>query len=149
MGLPSSGMFDPTAAGAAPVTARVRAAGGLVVADEVQYGLGRSGSHFWGFERRGLEPDIVTMGKPVGNGYPMGVVVASRALIEAFQARFGFFSTFGGNAVAAAAGLAVPQGLDPEQLLANAAAPPRFFSGKPPPRPPPPPTPSPGRRAPP
>jgi 4-aminobutyrate aminotransferase-like enzyme/Ser/Thr protein kinase RdoA (MazF antagonist) len=118
----SSGIFDPPPAWAAAVTARVRAAGGLVVADEVQYGLGRSGSHFWGFERRGLEPDIVTLGKPVGNGYPMGVVVANRALIEAFQAKFGFFSTFGGNAVAAAAGLAVLKVLEREQLMANAAA---------------------------
>src|SRR5208282_1535214 len=87
-----------------------------------QYGLGRPGSHFWGFERRGLEPDIVTLGKPVANGYPMGVVVANRSLIEAFQAKFGFFSTFGGNAVAAAAGLAVLEVLDAEDLMANAAA---------------------------
>jgi len=121
-GITSSGIFDPPAAWAAAVTARVRAAGGLIVADEVQYGLGRSGSHFWGFERRGLNPDIVTMGKPVGNGYPMGVVIANRALVEAFQARFGFFSTFGGNPVAAAAGLAVLRVLDQEQLMANAAA---------------------------
>jgi 4-aminobutyrate aminotransferase-like enzyme len=120
--LTSSGVFDPPAAWAAAVSARVRAAGGLIVADEVQYGLGRSGSHFWGFERRGLRPDIVTMGKPVGNGYPMGVVVANRSLIEAFQATYGFFSTFGGNAVAAAAGLAVLEVLDHEQLMANAAA---------------------------
>jgi 4-aminobutyrate aminotransferase-like enzyme/Ser/Thr protein kinase RdoA (MazF antagonist) len=118
----SSGIFDPPPAWAAAVSARVRAAGGLVVADEVQYGLGRSGSHFWGFERRGLEPDIVTLGKPVANGYPMGVVVANRALIEAFQAKFGFFSTFGGNAVAAAAGLAVLKVLEREQLMANAVA---------------------------
>jgi 4-aminobutyrate aminotransferase-like enzyme/Ser/Thr protein kinase RdoA (MazF antagonist) len=116
----SSGIFDPPAAWAATVSGRVRAAGSLVVADEVQYGLGRSGSHFWGFERRGLVPDIVTLGKPVGNGYPMGVVVAGRALIEAFQARFGFFSTFGGNPVAAAAGLAVLAVLEREQLMANA-----------------------------
>ena len=101
----SSGIFDPPAAWADAVSVSVRAAGGLIVADEVQYGLGRPGSHFWGFERRGLRPDIVTMGKPVANGYPMGVVVANRALIEAFQAKFGFFSTFGGNAVAAAAGV--------------------------------------------
>jgi 4-aminobutyrate aminotransferase-like enzyme/Ser/Thr protein kinase RdoA (MazF antagonist) len=118
----SSGIFDPPAAWAAAVAGRVRAAGSLVVADEVQYGLGRSGSHFWGFERRGLVPDIVTLGKPVGNGYPMGVVVAGRGLIEAFQARFGFFSTFGGNAVAAAAGLAVLAVLEREQLMANALA---------------------------
>jgi len=116
----SSGIFDPPAAWADAVSSRVRAAGGLIVADEVQYGLGRPGSHFWGFERRGLKPDIVTMGKPVANGYPMGVVVANRALIEAFQAKFGFFSTFGGNAVAAAAGLAVLEVLDRERLMANA-----------------------------
>jgi len=120
--LTSSGIFDPPSAWARALGARLRAAGCLIVADEVQYGLGRCGSHFWGFERRGLEPDIVTLGKPVGNGYPMGVVIANRALIEAFQARFGFFSTFGGNAVAAAAGLAVLQVLDAEQLMANAAA---------------------------
>jgi 4-aminobutyrate aminotransferase-like enzyme len=118
--LTSSGILDPPAAWAAAVAARVRAAGALIVADEVQYGLGRSGSHFWGFARRGLEPDIVTMGKPVGNGYPMGVVIAGRTLIEDFQAKYGLFSTFGGNAVAAAAGLAVLEALDREQLMSNA-----------------------------
>jgi 4-aminobutyrate aminotransferase-like enzyme/Ser/Thr protein kinase RdoA (MazF antagonist) len=116
----SSGIFDPPSAWGAALEAQVRAAGGLIVADEVQYGLGRSGSHFWGFERRGLTPDIVTLGKPVANGYPMGVVVANRHLIEAFQAKFGFFSTFGGNAVAAAAALAVLKVLDGEDLMANA-----------------------------
>ena len=118
----SSGIFDPPAAWGAALRARMRAAGSLIVADEVQYGLGRSGSHLWGFERRGLEPDIVTLGKPVANGYPMGVVVANRELIEAFQAKFGFFSTFGGNAVAAAAALAVLEVLDGEELMANALA---------------------------
>jgi 4-aminobutyrate aminotransferase-like enzyme/Ser/Thr protein kinase RdoA (MazF antagonist) len=118
----SSGIFDPPPSWAAALSSRVRTAGALIVADEVQYGLGRSGSHFWGFERRGLEPDIVTLGKPVANGYPMGVVIANRALIEAFQAKFGFFSTFGGNAVAASAGLAVLEVLDAEHLMANAAA---------------------------
>jgi len=117
----SSGIFDPPAGWAQAVEQRVRAAGALVVADEVQYGLGRSGSHLWGFERRGLRPDIVTLGKPVANGYPMGVVVANRALIEAFQAKHGFFSTFGGSAVAAAAALAVLTVLDREELMANAA----------------------------
>jgi 4-aminobutyrate aminotransferase-like enzyme len=121
----SSGIFDAPPAWLAVVAERVRAAGGLVVADEVQYGLGRSGSHFWGFERRGLtgpglSPDIVTLGKPVGNGYPMGVVIANRSLIEAFQARFGFFSTFGGSPVAAAAGRAVLAVIDRQGLLANA-----------------------------
>jgi 4-aminobutyrate aminotransferase-like enzyme len=125
--LTSSGIHDPPPAWASTVAARVRAAGGLIVADEVQYGLGRSGSHFWGFERRGLSlpglaPDIVTLGKPVANGYPMGVVIANRTVIEAFQAKFGFFSTFGGNPVAAAAALAVLKVLDGEQLMANAQA---------------------------
>jgi 4-aminobutyrate aminotransferase-like enzyme/Ser/Thr protein kinase RdoA (MazF antagonist) len=117
----SSGIFDPPVGWAEAVSARVRAAGGLIVADEVQYGLGRCGSHFWGFERRGLRPDIVTLGKPVANGYPMGVVIANRSLIEAFQATFGFFSTFGGNAVAAAAALAVLTVIDREELVRNAA----------------------------
>ena len=116
----SSGVFDAPPQWARLVESRVRAAGALIVADEVQYGLGRAGSHFWGFERRGLQPDIVTLGKPVANGYPMGVVVANRAVIEAFQAKFGFFSTFGGNAVAAAAALAVLEVLEREELMANA-----------------------------
>lgn len=125
--LTSSGIHDPPPAWAATLAARVRAAGGLIVADEVQYGLGRSGSHFWGFERRGmsrpgLAPDIVTLGKPVANGYPMGVVLANRTVIEAFQAKFGFFSTFGGNPVAAAGALAVLKVIDGEQLMANAQA---------------------------
>ncbi len=118
--LTSTGILDAPTQWAQALAERVHAAGGLIVADEVQYGLGRCGSNFWGFERRGLLPDIVTLGKPVGNGYPMGVVIANRALIEAFQAKFGFFSTFGGNAVAAAAGLAVLKVLDQEQLVDNA-----------------------------
>ena len=120
-GYTSNGVYDPPSAWLAPVAARVRASGALIVADEVQYGLGRSGSHRWGFERRGLVPDIVTLGKPVGNGFPLGVVVAPRALVDAFQQRHGFFSTFGGIAVAAAAGLAVLEVLERESLQANAA----------------------------
>jgi 4-aminobutyrate aminotransferase-like enzyme/Ser/Thr protein kinase RdoA (MazF antagonist) len=119
--LTSSGIFDPPPAWFAALTTPLRDAGTLIVADEVQYGLGRCGSHFWGFERRGLRPDLVTLGKPVGNGFPLGVVISSRSIIEEFQARFGFFSTFGGNAVAAAAGLAVLQVLEREQLQQNAA----------------------------
>jgi 4-aminobutyrate aminotransferase-like enzyme/aminoglycoside phosphotransferase (APT) family kinase protein len=116
----SSGIFDPPAAWLAAITTRVRAAGGLVVGDEVQYGLGRSGSHFWGFERRGYVPDIVTLGKPIGNGFPMGVVITRRELVEEFQSSNGFFSTFGGNAVAAEAGRAVLRVLDEQALQANA-----------------------------
>jgi 4-aminobutyrate aminotransferase-like enzyme/Ser/Thr protein kinase RdoA (MazF antagonist) len=120
--LTSSGIFDPPPEWAAVIEPMVRAAGGLIVADEVQFGLGRSGSHFWSFERRGLRPDIVTLGKPLGNGYPMGVIIANRALIENFQRKFGFFSTFGGNAVAASAGRAVLHVLREEGLMANALA---------------------------
>ena len=118
----SSGVFDAPPEWARIVESRVRAAGALIVADEVQYGLGRAGSHFWGFQRRGLQPDIVTLGKPVANGYPMGVVAANREVIETFQAKFGFFSTFGGNAVAAAAALAVLEVIDREELMSNACS---------------------------
>jgi 4-aminobutyrate aminotransferase-like enzyme len=118
----SNGIFDPPPAWLDEMIRRIRQAGALIVGDEVQYGLGRSGTHFWGFERRGLLPDIVTLGKPVGNGFPLGVVVARRELIEKFQAKYGFFSTFGGNPVAAAAGMAVLQTLDREQLMASAQA---------------------------
>ncbi len=116
----SSGIFDPPAAWLTAITTRVRAAGALIVGDEVQYGLGRSGSNFWGFERRGYVPDIVTLGKPIGNGFPMGVVITSRDLVEKFQATNGFFSTFGGNAVAAEAALAVLRVLDEQGLQGNA-----------------------------
>jgi 4-aminobutyrate aminotransferase-like enzyme len=116
----SNGIYDPPSDWMAPLTDAVHAAGGLVIADEVQYGLGRSGSHFWGFERRGYVPDIVTLGKPMGNGYPLGAVITRRSLLEGFQKQTGFFSTFGGNPVAAAAGLAVLEVLEREQLMANA-----------------------------
>ena len=118
----SSGIYDPPPGWMDAVATRVRAVGGLIVADEVQYGLARSGSHFWGFDRRGLVPDIITLGKPMGNGYPMGAVIANRHMIEAFQRQCGFFSTFGGNPVAAAAGLAVLDVLEREGLRENAAA---------------------------
>ncbi len=119
-GLTSSGIHDPPPDWLEALVAPLRAAGALLVGDEVQYGLGRSGSHFWGFERRGFAPDIVTLGKPVGNGFPLGVVIARRELVEAFQARFGLFSTFGGNAVAAAAGLAVLDVIEREGLQGRA-----------------------------
>ncbi len=118
--LTSTGIFDPPPTWIAPIAAAVRKEGGLIIGDEVQFGLGRSGSHFWGFTRRGYHPDIVTLGKPVGNGYPLGVVVTRRAILEKFQRDTGFFSTFGGNPVAAAAGLAVLDILDKERLVDNA-----------------------------
>lgn len=118
--LTSSGIYDVPAAWAASLTEAARAAGALVIGDEVQYGLGRSGTHFWGFERRGYVPDLVTLGKPVGNGFPVGVVITRRALLEQFQKQTGFFSTFGGNPVAGAAGMAVLEVMRDEQLQENA-----------------------------
>jgi len=100
--------------------AKVRAAGGLCIADEVQIGFGRTGAQFWGFEWHGVVPDIVTLGKPIGNGHPMGAVVCTPAVAEAFANGMEFFSTFGGNPVSAAIGNAVLEVIQEEELQANA-----------------------------
>lgn len=89
------------------IYAAVRSIGGVCIADEVQIGLGRVGSHFWGFETQDLIPDIVTLGKPLGNGYPMGAVITTRAIAESFSNGMEYFNTFGGNPVACAIGLSV------------------------------------------
>lgn len=99
----------------------VRAAGGLLIADEVQPGFGRLGSHFWGHDWIGFAPDVVTVGKPMGNGYPVGAVLARADVMAAFRGAFGYFNTFGGNPVAAAAAIAVLEVMDDEGLQANAA----------------------------
>jgi 4-aminobutyrate aminotransferase-like enzyme len=99
----------------------VRAAGGICIADEVQTGFGRLGDAFWGFELQGVVPDVVVLGKPAGNGMPLGVVVTTRALADAFDTGMEFFSTFGGNPVACAAGLAVLEVIEREGLQAEAA----------------------------
>lgn len=98
----------------------VRAAGGLYIADEVQPGFSRTGETMWGFERHGVIPDMVVMGKPMGNGFPMGGVAMKPELLADFGARAGYFNTFGGNPVAAAAGLAVLETLLSEKLQENA-----------------------------
>ncbi len=98
----------------------VRAAGGLVVADEVQAGLCRLGDHVWGFEDSGVVPDIVTIGKPMGNGHPVAAVVTTPEIAARFAQRFGYFNTFAGNPVSAAAGLAVFDVIEEEDLLGNA-----------------------------
>jgi 4-aminobutyrate aminotransferase-like enzyme/Ser/Thr protein kinase RdoA (MazF antagonist) len=85
----------------------VRGAGGVAIADEVQTGFGRLGTHFWGFEGQGVVPDVVVLGKPIGNGFPLGAVVTTREIADAFDNGMEFFSTFGGNPVSCAAGLAV------------------------------------------
>ena len=102
------------------VAAKVRAAGGMIIADEVQYGFGRPGTHMWGFEHHGMKPDIVTIGKPVGDGFPLGVVVTTPRILNAFTKATGLFSTFGGNPVACAAGMAVLDVIEREELMENA-----------------------------
>src|SRR5262249_53018238 len=97
-----------------------REAGVVCIADEVQVGFGRLGTHFWGFETQGVVPDIVVLGKPIGNGFPLGAVITTREIAESFANGMEFFSTFGGNPVACAAGLAVLDVLQDESLQENA-----------------------------
>ncbi|GHH69313.1 4-aminobutyrate aminotransferase [Streptosporangium violaceochromogenes] len=98
----------------------VRAAGGLCVADEVQVGFGRVGRSFWGFELQGVVPDIVTMGKPMGNGHPLAAVVTTPEVARSFVTGMEWFNTFGGNPVSAEIGLAVLDVIDDERLQAHA-----------------------------
>lgn len=98
----------------------VRAAGGVCVADEVQTGFGRAGTHFWMFETQGVIPDIVTLGKPIGNGHPLGAVITTPAIAESFANGMEYFNTFGGNPVSCAAGLAVLDVIRDEELQENA-----------------------------
>ncbi|MFC2966981.1 aspartate aminotransferase family protein [Acidimangrovimonas pyrenivorans] len=107
------GFLDPT-------VEVVRRAGGIVIADEVQPGFGRIGSHFWGHERLGFAPDVVTLGKPMGNGHPVGAVVARPEVMAAFRQAFGYFNTFGGNPVSCAAANAVLDVIETERLVENA-----------------------------
>lgn len=116
----SDGLYSVPAGYLDPAIAEIRRAGGIVIADEVQTALGRTGTHFWGFQHAGIVPDIVTMGKPMGNGIPLGVVVARRSLVEGFLQTQRYFNTFGGNQVAAAAGLAVLDVIEKEKLQENA-----------------------------
>ncbi len=104
----------------AEVYGHVRAAGAVCIADEVQVGFGRLGTHFWGFETQGVVPDIVVLGKPIGNGFPLAAVVTTPEIANSFDNGMEFFSTFGGNPVACAAGLAVLDVLEEEQLQQRA-----------------------------
>ncbi|OCC00760.1 hypothetical protein BA190_32195 [Labrys sp. WJW] len=104
------------------VYAMVRAAGGLCVADEVQVGFGRVGSHWWAFELQDVVPDIVTMGKPIGNGHPMAAVVTTKEVAASFNNGMEYFNTFGGNPVSCAVGLAVLDVIERDGLRANALA---------------------------
>ena len=100
--------------------AHVRRTGGVCIADEVQTGLGRLGTHLWAFETQGVVPDIVVLGKPLGNGHPLAAVITTRAIAEAFDNGMEFFSTFGGNTVSCAVGLAVLDVLRDERLQEHA-----------------------------
>ncbi len=99
---------------------RTRKAGGICIADEVQVGFGRVGSHFWGFELQGVVPDIVTLGKPIGNGHPLAAVVTTKEIADSFNNGMEFFNTFGGNPVSCAIGMAVLDVIESEELQANA-----------------------------
>ena len=104
----------------AKALAHVHAAGGLFIADEVQAGFGRLGSHLWGHQMLGVVPDIVTLGKPMGNGHPLAAVIARPELISGFTERNMYFNTFAGNPVSAAVGAAVLDVLEDERLVENA-----------------------------
>ena len=99
---------------------RARSAGALCIADEVQVGFGRVGTAMWAFEEHGVVPDIVTIGKPIGNGHPLGAVVTTRALAAQFANGMEWFSTFGGNPVSCGAGMAVLDVIEREGLMARA-----------------------------
>lgn len=103
-----------------PVIAAVRKAGGLIIADEVQPGFGRLGTHMWAHQKNGFVPDIVTVGKPMANGHPVGGVVTRSDYLAAFRKSFRYFNTFGGNAVSCAAAMATLEVLVDEDLMANA-----------------------------
>jgi len=103
-----------------PAVRLVREAGGLFVADEVQAGFGRLGDSMWGFERHGVLPDLVTMGKPMGNGHPIAAVVGRASLLEEFARRRHYFNTYGGNNVSCAAARAVLRVIREEGLVQNA-----------------------------
>lgn len=116
----SDGVYADPAGFLAPAVAAARAAGGLYVADEVQPGFGRTGAAMWGFQRHQVIPDLVTMGKPMGNGYPVAALVAQAIHLERFGREARYFNTFGGNPVAAAAANAVLDVIERDDLIQHA-----------------------------
>lgn len=104
------------------VYARVRAEGGLCIADEVQVGFGRMGSSFWGFEQSGVTPDLITIAKPMGNGFPIGGVITSKRIADALASQGQFFASTGGNPLSCRVGLAVLDAMETEGLQQNALA---------------------------
>jgi 4-aminobutyrate aminotransferase-like enzyme/Ser/Thr protein kinase RdoA (MazF antagonist) len=120
-GLTSDGIWVPSRGGTATLVERAHTAGGLFVADEVQGGYGRLGEHLWAFAHYGIAPDIVTLGKPMGNGYPVAAMITRKDIVDRFPFAGEVFSTFGGNPVAAQAALAVLDVIEDERLVANSA----------------------------
>ena len=119
--LPSvAGQVVPPAGYLAGVYARIRAAGGVCIADEVQTGLGRLGEFYWGFEQQDAQPDIVVLGKPLGNGHPLGAVVTTAEIARSFDNGIEFFSTFGGSTLSCRTGTEVLRIVDDERLQENA-----------------------------
>lgn len=116
----SDGLYPDPAGFLKPAVDLIRAEGGIFIADEVQPGFGRTGEAFWGFGRHGLVPDMVTMGKPMGNGFPLSGVAMRPGLVAEFGSKARYFNTFGGNPVAAAAGMAVLDVIEGEGLQGNA-----------------------------
>jgi 4-aminobutyrate aminotransferase-like enzyme len=119
-GFTSDGVWTPAPEEVQAIARATREAGGLLVADEVQAGHGRSGEYLWSFAQFGFAPDVVTLGKPMGNGYPVAAVIARQELFDRLKAETEVFSTFGGNPVAARAALAVLDVIDDERLIENA-----------------------------
>ncbi|MDG5497503.1 aspartate aminotransferase family protein [Niveispirillum sp. BGYR6] len=117
----SDGVVADPAGFLASGVAAIHAAGGLFIADEVQPGFGRTGEGMWGFQRHGVVPDIVTMGKPMGNGHPVASLVTKREIADEFVRYQRYFNTFGGNTVSCAVALAVLDVIEREQLIAHAA----------------------------
>ncbi len=117
----SDGLYPEPAGFLKPAVDLIRAEGGIFIADEVQAGFGRTGDAFWGFQRHGLVPDMVTMGKPMGNGFPLSGVAMRPGLVAEFGSKTRYFNTFGGNPVAAAAGMAVLDVIEQEGLQDNAS----------------------------
>ena len=103
-----------------PAAKVIHAAGGILIADEVQPGFGRSGDTWWGYDWLGLSPDVVTLGKPMANGHPVAAVVARAEVMAAFRNAFGYFNTFGGNPVSCSAAAATLDVIENENLVANA-----------------------------
>ncbi len=121
------GILDVPKGWLAQVAQKVRAAGGIIIADEVQPGFGRMGEAFWGFAAQGIVPDIVTMGKPMANGHPVGLAVTREDILTGFTGRVDFFSTFGGNPVSAAAALATLTVIERDELQRKARETGDFF----------------------